>query len=188
MPEWIIDALGDSARMLPFLFAAYWLIEYIERRHSERVERLLAGGGRLGFVPGALLGLVPQCGFSAMAANLYASRVITPGTLLAVFLATSDEAVPLMLASPGRWRELALLLAVKLAVALLAGFLIDVVLRGLLPKELRGGYRGSARAVDCHEHEEQDGILLAACKHTLHIFLYVLAFNLALGALLALVG
>ena len=69
MPEWIIDALGDSARMLPFLFAAYWLIEYIERRHSERVERLLAGGGRLGFVPGALLGLVRQCGVSAMAAK-----------------------------------------------------------------------------------------------------------------------
>lgn len=188
MLDWIMDALWDSARMLPFLFAAYWLIEYIEHRHSERIERLLAGGGRFGFVPGALLGLAPQCGFSAMAANLYASRVITPGTLLAVFLSTSDEAVPLMLASPGHWRQLAALLAVKLAVALLAGFLIDVAFRGLLPKEMRGGYRGSARAVDCHAHEARDGILQAACKHTLHIFLYVLAFNLALGALIAAVG
>ena len=126
----------------------------MEQRHSERVERALAGGGRFGFVPGAVLGLLPQCGFSAMAANLYASRVISLGTLLAVFLATSDEAVPLMLASPGHWRQLAALLAVKLAVALLAVFLADIALRGLVPQALRGGYLGSARAVDCHEHEE----------------------------------
>ena len=186
--EWAEDALLDSVRMLPFLFAAYWLIEYVEQRHSERVERALAGGGRFGFVPGAVLGLLPQCGFSAMAANLYASRVISLGTLLAVFLATSDEAVPLMLASPGHWRQLAALLAVKLTVALLAGFLADIALRGLVPQALRGGYLGSARAVDCHEHEENDGIFKAACKHTLHIFLYIAVFNLALGAITAAVG
>ena len=186
--EWAVDAVWDSVRMLPFLFAAYWLIEYVEQRHSEGVERILAGGGRFGFVPGAVLGLLPQCGFSAMAANLYASRVVSLGTLLAVFLATSDEAVPLMLASPGHWRQLAALLAVKLAVALLAGFLADIALRGFVPQSLRGGYLGSAREVDCHEHEEDEGILKAACRHTLHIFLFILAFNLALGALTAAVG
>lgn len=186
--EWAADALWDSVRMLPFLFAAYWLIEYVEQRHSEGVERILAGGGRFGFVPGAVLGLLPQCGFSAMAANLYASRVISLGTLLAVFLATSDEAVPLMLASPGHWRQLAALLGVKLAVALLAGFLADIALRGLVPQSLRGGYLGSAREVDCHAHEEDEGILKAACRHTLHIFLFILAFNLALGGLTAAVG
>lgn len=186
--EILFDALADSLRMLPFLFAAYWLIEYVERRHSERVERALAGGGRFGFVPGALLGLLPQCGFSAMAANLYASRVITLGTLLAVFLATSDEAVPLLLASPGHWRQLALLLGVKLTVALAAGFCIDFVLKGAVPRALRGGYLGSATDVDCHDHEEADGILKAAVRHTRHIFLFILAFNLALGVLAACVG
>ena len=186
--EWAADALQDSVRMLPFLFAAYWLIELVEHRHSERAERILAGGGRFGFVPGAVLGLLPQCGFSAMAANLYASRMISLGTLLAVFLATSDGAVPLMLASPGHWRQLAALLGIKLAAALLAGFLADIVLRGLVPQSLRGGYLGSAHAVDCHEHEEDEGIFRAACRHTLHIFLFILAFNLALGALTAAVG
>ena len=83
-------AAEDSVRMLPFLFAAYWFIEYIEHRHSAGLERVLAGGGRFGFVPAAALGLVPQCGFSAMAANLYGSKVITLGTLMAVFIATSD--------------------------------------------------------------------------------------------------
>lgn len=182
------DAALDSVKLLPFLFAAYWLIEFIERRHSEGVERALAGGGRYGFVPGALLGLVPQCGFSAMAANLYASRVITPGTLLAVFLSTSDEAVPLLLASPGHWRALAPLLAVKLAVALAAGFLVDVLCRGLIPRSMRGGYAGSAEEVDCHAHEETDSLLLAAVRHTVHILAYIFVFNLLLNALTAWVG
>ena len=80
----LLDALIDSLKMLPFLFAAYLMIEYIERRQGERIEAALAGGGHWGFVPGALLGCVPQCGFSAMAANFYGSRVITLGTLMAV--------------------------------------------------------------------------------------------------------
>ena len=166
-----LDALKDSVKLLPFLFAAYLAIEYIEHRHSERVERVLAGGGRFGFVPGAVLGLVPQCGFSAMAANLYASRVITLGTLMAVFLATSDEAVPLLLASPEHWRQMIGLLAIKLIVALAAGFLLDFVCKGILPYAMRGGYAGSAADVDCHEHEDEDGVWKAALKHTLHIFL-----------------
>lgn len=138
--------------------------------------------------PGAVLGLLPQCGFSAMAANLYASKVVTLGTLLAVFLATSDEAVPLLIANPEHWRSLALILGIKLAVALVAGFCIDFVFKRLIPQSVRGGYTGSSSAVDCHEHEERDGILAAALKHTLHIFLFILLFNIVLGALVALVG
>ena len=94
----LLDALIDGVKMLPFLYLAYLLIEWLERHHGESIEGALAGGGRWGFIPGALLGCVPQCGFSAVASNLYASRVITPGTLLAVFIATSDEAIPLLAA------------------------------------------------------------------------------------------
>ena len=83
--ELFLDVLGeslvDTAKMLPFLFLAYLLIEYIETRHGERIEALLAGGGRWGAIPGAVLGCVPQCGFSAIASNFYSSRVITLGTL-----------------------------------------------------------------------------------------------------------
>ena len=86
-------AVHDSIPMLPFLYLAYLLIEYIERFHGSRIENALEGGGHWGFVPGAVLGCVPQCGFSAMAANFYGSRVISLGTLLAVFLATSDRIV-----------------------------------------------------------------------------------------------
>ena len=121
--------LEDTLRMLPFLYLAYLFIEFIERRQGQRIERALAGGGRWGVIPGALLGCVPQCGFSAMAANLYGGRVITLGTLMAVFLATSDEAVPLLLAMPDQWPALAGLLAVKIVWALAAGIADEVELQ-----------------------------------------------------------
>ena len=75
----LLDALIDGVKMLPFLYLAYLLIEWLERHHGESIEGALAGGGRWGFIPGALLGCVPQCGFSAVASNLYASRIISAG-------------------------------------------------------------------------------------------------------------
>lgn len=189
LPAVLADAALDSARMLPFLFLAYLLIEWLERHHGERIEAALAGGGRWGFVPGALLGCVPQCGFSTLAANLYASRVITPGALLAVFLATSDEAVPLLAAVPQLWRTLGLLLAGKVVLGIAAGAVLDVPLRRVLPAGLYGGYAGHADEVDCHEeHEEHSGIMAAALRHTLEIFLFVLVFNAGIGLVFAVVG
>ena len=150
--ELFLDVLGeslvDTAKMLPFLFLAYLLIEYIEHRHGERIEALLAGGGRWGAVPGAVLGCVPQCGFSAIASNFYASRVITLGTLMAVYLATSDEAIPLLVSMPAYWDKLVVLMVIKVVYAVIVGFVLDFVLRGILPKGLRGGYTGHADEVD----------------------------------------
>ena len=181
--------LEDTLRMLPFLYLAYLFIEYIEQRQGQRIERALAGGGRWGVIPGAVLGCVPQCGFSAMAANLYGGRVITLGTLMAVFLATSDEAVPLLMAMPEKWPALAGLLAVKIVWALAAGLLLDTVLRPLLPAGLVGGYTGHADEVDCHEeHGEHSNIFLAALRHTISIYLYIFAFSLLIGLAFSAVG
>ena len=185
----LLDALIDGAKMLPFLYLAYLLIEWLERNHGQRIENALAGGGRWGFVPGAVLGCVPQCGFSAVAANFYASRVITPGTLLAVFVATSDEAVPLLAAEPGMWGTLAVLLVLKVFLGMAAGFVLDVPLRRVLPQSLYGGYAGHADEVDCHEeHEEHSGIFLAALRHTLEIFAFILLFSFLIGLVFELVG
>lgn len=182
-------AWGDSVKMVPFLYLAYLLIEWLERHHGARIEQALAGGGRWGFVPGAVLGCVPQCGFSALAANLYASRVITPGTLLAVFVATSDEALPLLAAAPGVWNTLPVLLGAKVAAGVAAGFLLDVPLRRVLPAGLYGGYAGRADQVDCHEHhEEHSGVFLSALRHTVEILLFILLFNFLLGLLFEWVG
>lgn len=183
------DAWIDSVKMLPFLYLAYLLIEWLERHHGARIEQALAGGGRWGFVPGALLGCVPQCGFSAVASNLYASRVITPGTLLAVFIATSDEAVPLLAAEPSQWPSLMALLVCKAVFGMVGGILLDVPLRHVLPKSLYGGYAGHADEVDCHEeHEEHSGIWLAALRHTVEIFIFILLFSLLIGLVFGSVG
>lgn len=184
-----LHALVDSVKMLPFLYLAYLLIEYIERYQGQRIEKALAGGGRWGFLPGSLLGCVPQCGFSTLASGFYASRVITLGTLLAVFLATSDEAIPLMLAVPGQWPRLALLIGIKIVVAVVAGFCLDVVFTRFVPASLRGGYTGTSTEVDCHEHhEEKHNIWLAALSHTVNIFLYVLVFSFAIAFIMEWLG
>ena len=187
------ETLVDTAKMLPFLFLAYLFIEYVETRHGERIETLLAGGGRWGAVPGAVLGCVPQCGFSAIASNFYASRVITLGTLMAVYLATSDEAIPLLVSMPAYWDKLILLMVIKVVYAVFVGFLLDFVLRKALPRSLRGGYTGHADEVDCHEeHSDEEGhpqpIWKAALRHTLEIFVFIFVFSLVFGLIVEGVG
>lgn len=183
------DTLADSLKMLPFLFVAYLLIEYVEHRHSEAMERVLSGGGKLGPLTGAVLGLVPQCGFSAMAADLFSSNMITVGTLIAVFLATSDEAVPLLIADPKLWNVMLELLAVKLVAAAAVGFLLDrVILKKFSRHFPTGGYHGKIEEIDCHEHRAEEGILAAAVRHTLHIFAIIVLFIFLLNLLMATVG
>ena len=189
----LAESLVDTAKMLPFLFLAYLFIEYVETRHGERIEALLAGGGRWGAIPGAVLGCVPQCGFSAIASNFYASRVITLGTLIAVYLATSDEAIPLLVSMPAYWDKLALLMVIKVVYAIFVGFMLDFVLRKALPRSLRGGYTGHADEVDCHEeHSDEQGqpqpIWKAALRHTLEIFVFIFAFSLVFGLIVEGVG
>ena len=111
--------------MLPFLFGAYLLMEWMEHRSGQGMEAALAGARRLGPVTGALLGCVPQCGFSVVAANLYAGGIISAGTLVAVFLSTSDEAVPLLLGAPDGLATLLPLLGLKVAAGILVGTAVD---------------------------------------------------------------
>ena len=131
MLDVFLDALIDSLKTLPFLFAAYFLIEYLEHRASSKMERGLQKLGKFGPIGGAILGVVPQCGFSAMGATLYAGRVITLGTLVAVFLSTSDEMLPLLVAERVDAGLLAQVLLAKAAVAAVVGLAVDAALRAL---------------------------------------------------------
>ncbi len=172
----IEHALTDTLVALPFLFLAYLLMEAAEHYQSGKMERALARIGKAGPLVGAALGCIPQCGFSASASNLYAAGLISRGSLIAVFLATSDEAVPLLLGSgAGREKILPLLLA-KVAIGVIAGFVIDFCMKKWgRPRELHD------LCEDCGCEEDGSGILKPALWHTTHILLYILVLNLALG-------
>ena len=174
--ELFLDTLTDAAKMLPFLFLACLLVELAEHRRGERLQRMLSGESRVGFLVGALLGALPQCGFSAMAANLYAGRVITLGTLLSVFLATSDEAFLVLLANPSAIGALAALVAFKILLGAASGFAIDFLLRRRL---IRVGMVAEQEQIHCPcEHDEgAEHPVLAALRHTLEVTAYVVLFS-----------
>lgn len=181
MLEVLIDAVLDALKTLPFLFAAYLLLEVLEHRRAGKPPVLLQKLGPLG---GAALGCVPQCGFSVAAANLYAARFITPGTLLAVFLATSDEAVLILLSQPQALPEVAKLLGVKLLAGAAAGFLTDLILR----PSTQPNPHPLCEEARCGCGEGGHGIMKAALRHTLRIFLFLLGINLVLGLALHAIG
>lgn len=195
MLEQLLDALIDSLKLLPFLFLAYLLIEFVEHKASDRFAHALSKFGKFGGIAGAALGNVPQCGFSVAAANLYSGRLITFGTLIAVFIATSDEAVPVLVSSAETARYALWLVLIKFAVAAAAGLIIDFIFFKKPDAESSDEAHSEihSHCHDCCEH----GILLSALKHTAQIYLFLLltlaAFNLliyfvGLEALTAVIG
>ena len=127
----LLDAGKDTLSLVPFLLVTYLALETLEHVAGDRVNGAIKRAGAAGPVVGSLLGIVPQCGFSAMAATLYAGRVVTLGTLVAVFLSTSDEMLPLLLAEQVPVQTMAMLLASKALIALITGFIVDAAIRGL---------------------------------------------------------
>ena len=127
----LLDAGKDTLSLVPFLLVTYLALETLEHVAGDRVNGAIKRAGTAGPVVGSLLGIVPQCGFSAMAATLYAGRVVTLGTLVAVFLSTSDEMLPLLLAEQVPVQTMAMLLASKALIALVTGFIVDAAIRGL---------------------------------------------------------
>ena len=127
----LLDAGKDMLSLVPFLLVTYLALETLEHVAGDSVNGAIKRAGAAGPVVGSLLGMVPQCGFSAMAATLYAGRVVTLGTLVAVFLSTSDEMLPLLLAEQVPVQTMAMLLASKALIALVTGFIVDAAIRGL---------------------------------------------------------
>ena len=173
MKDLFLDAVSDTLKLIPFLFVTYALMEILERKTSAAQTRTLARMGRLGPVFGALVGVVPQCGFSVAAADLYASGLLTAGTLLAVFLSTSDEMLPMLISSQIPASRIIKILLWKVVLGMLTGLLIDLLLK---PKP-------KAKPVPSALEEETDSILSAALKHTLQIAAFVFGISLILSYL-----
>lgn len=177
----ISDTFIDSLRILPFLFLAYLAMECLEHWTGGKMQAVVRKSGKAGPAIGGLLGIFPQCGFSAAAANLFAGRIITLGTLIAVFLSTSDEMLPIMISENVGIAMIGKILLVKALFALAAGFLVDALFR----KKEEPQIEHLCERQHCHCER---GIWRSAFSHTWRIFLYIVAVSLVLNFTIALVG
>ena len=193
----ILDALIDSLKILPFLFVTYLIMEYLEHKAEDFSANIVERTEYFGPLWGGLLGVVPQCGFSAAASNLYAGRVITLGTLIAIYLSTSDEMVPLFISERVPLPMMIKILVIKAVIGILAGFVIDAVVH--YHHRLRGRALNDPIKIEelcekehCHCDDDEDGgflsIARSALVHTIHIFIFVLILSLILGAAIEIIG
>lgn len=199
----VLDALLDTAKILPFLFLTYLLMEWLEHRTEDKTKKAVEKAGHLGPLFGGLLGVIPQCGFSAAAASLYSGRVVTVGTLLAVFISTSDEMIPIMLgglaSGQADWTVIVKAVVAKLLFGIAIGFTVDalhrfMMLRGwikprhMLPtsadKKKLDEEPGTEHIKDLCEQEKckcETGIFKSAVKHTLQVIIYILLISIVLN-------
>ena len=189
----IIDALKDTIKdtvtLIPFLFITYLAMEWLERKTEEQSVALLSRINRFSHILGAGIGLIPQCGFSAGAASLYSGGVITAGTLIAVFLSTSDEMIPIFLSSSVAPATIGRILAAKFIIALISGIIVDAASR-----VIRYGFHSDKHIHDlcerdnCGCEDEEGGIFHSALVHTLKITAFIFVISLALSLVIEYAG
>ena len=129
MQEVIIDTIIDSLKIIPFLLIAFLIIEFFEHKLSNKTEKAIQKAGKLGPLFGSVLGAIPQCGFSVLATNLYITRIISLGTLISIYLSTSDEMLPILIAEKAPINSILLFIGIKVIIGLVCGFIIDLIIR-----------------------------------------------------------
>lgn len=186
MLEIVLDSLLDTARIVPFLFITYILMEWLEHATSDKMEAWMKESRQFGPLIGGVLGVIPQCGFSAAASSMYSGGIISVGALIAVFLSTSDEMLPILLGEQVPLAMILKILVIKAVAAVAAGFLIDLVVGRVLGKNHRHEHIHDLcedSHCHCHENEGKKSIFLSAFWHTVQIagflFLAALVLNFA---------
>ena len=183
--EILLHGLLDTLKIIPFLFLTYLLMEFIEHRAGDKAESFMKKAGVFAPVVGGILGAVPQCGFSAAASNLYAGRVISIGTVVAVFLSTSDEMIPILISGSVPVGTVALIVLYKAVVGIAVGLSVDLVLRLMNRNKEKINIDAICDEDNCHCER---GIWYSALHHTVTISLFVLVVTLAVNALVFFVG
>ena len=184
MGECLLDGLIDTLKILPYLLITFLLLEFIEHKFSKKNKEILSKNKKYGPFLGGLLGALPQCGFSSMAANLFSARVITMGTLIAVFLSTSDEMLPIMISEKVDILVLIKILGFKVIAGIIIGFIVDLFYRRKLEEH------DDIKEICEHDHCScnHDGIIISSIKHTLKIGLFILIANLLINVIIFKVG
>ncbi len=186
MKEILFDTLLDSVKILPFLFLTYLVMELLEHKTGGKSKDQIRRARWSGPIWGGLLGVIPQCGFSTAASSLYAGRVITVGTLLAVYFSTSDEMLPIMISQAVPVPVMIKILGTKAIIAIISGMVVEVVYTRVLKKQ--------EKEMDIHvvceeEHCKcEDGIVKSAAKHTIKIFFYLLLISFVLNVIVGIIG
>lgn len=184
----LVDACIDTALVLPILYLAYLLVGYFSHNDNEKYAKILHHTKKAGPLVGAFLGCVPQCGFSSVMSQLFSNKVVTMGTLFAVFIATSDEAIPLMIAKPEFIPKLLLLLAVKVGFAIIIGYMVDLVIYLFNRKKPQITHEYEQPH---HHHDHKccaTNIFLDALKHTVIIALWVFVATLIINIIIGYAG
>lgn len=185
----IADTLIDALKLLPFLFVTYLVMEHIEHKAGDKAEEMVQKAGRFGPFIGSILGIIPQCGFSAAASNLYAGRIITLGTLISIFLSTSDEMLPIFISEKVSALTILRILGIKVLIGMIAGLLIDLAVRS---KHHNGTEHEHLKIEEMCDHQHcncgEGKIWKSALSHTLQIILFIVIVSFVLNLLIGIVG
>ena len=183
MQDIIIDTLLDALKLLPFLFIAFLLIELLEHKFDKKVNNVITKSGKFGPIIGSILGIIPQCGFSVLATNFYITRVISIGTLIAIYLSTSDEMLPIMFSEHANIKVILLILLIKFICGIIFGFIIDLFI-SIKNKNINYNYHVCEEEhCDC-----ENSLFKSSLKHTFKTLIFIIIITFILNIMFQYVG
>ena len=185
MLEILLDTLIDIIKLIPFLFITYLIMEYIENKTGNKLKQRIQKSGKYGPFVGGILGIIPQCGFAASCTNLYATGFISIGTLISIYLSTSDEMIPIFISEQVPINTIFKILGVKLLLGVLFGLLVDIIFKLI---KLDKKHKEVDICDEDHCHCDKNGILKASLIHTLNITLYIFIITLIINIIIGIVG
>lgn len=193
LADWLADALKDSLHMLPFLFFIFVVIEVIEYFYSNKMTKFAKYSGKAGPLAGSLAASFPQCGFSVIASTLYTKKLITKGTLLAVYLSTSDEAIPVILSEPSKLYLVVPLLLTKIIIAIIAGYAIDFIIdKTKNNNSLNDTVEDTEDEQGCCKHHinkpRKRDLIFHPVEHTFNVFIFILIITIGINYLVFTIG
>lgn len=183
MKEVILDTIVDSLKLIPFLLVAFLIIELLEHKLNDKTKNIITKSKKVGPIIGSLLGVIPQCGFSVMATNLYITRIITLGTLISIYLSTSDEMLIIMISEKVEISLILKILLIKIFFGIVYGLIIDKIINKKKKDKETNYELCDEEHCDCNH-----SILLSAIKHTLHITLFIFIITLIINTIFTLLG
>ena len=183
MKEVILDTIIDSLKLIPFLLVAFLIIELLEHKLNNKTKNIITKSKKVGPIIGSLLGVIPQCGFSVMATNLYITRIITLGTLISIYLSTSDEMLIIMISEKVEISLILKILLIKIFFGIVYGLIIDKIIHKKKKDKETNYELCDEEHCDCNH-----SILLSAIKHTLHITLFIFIITLIINTIFTLLG